>query len=145
MLYVTRKCHFYDRISVQLQFPEYCEAYKRGLQHPDKTTDSSLKPRERAHRFNFHTLAPDSSCNEPDLKVAYLQGLNEDPLLELAYCDDQVTHNSLIDMSILLDALIKNHRVVNAIVIPVPEIQAKEPMQYGQIKLDIVESQRRHK
>lgn len=57
--------------------------------------------------LTFHTLAGGSGWNEPVLKAAYHQDLNQDILMELAYRDDQASLNSLVDLSIHFDHLLK--------------------------------------
>lgn len=57
--------------------------------------------------LEFGTLADGSGWNKPALKAAYHQGLNSDILKELACCDVKSSFNSLIDLSIHLDHLLK--------------------------------------
>lgn len=62
------------------------------------------------YALTFCTLAAADSWNEPALKVTYHKGLNEDLITEMACRDDQASLESLIDMSIYLDTLIKNRQ-----------------------------------
>lgn len=59
------------------------------------------------YALEFCTLAAESGWNEPALK-AYWQVLNPEILTNLACRDDEATLNSLIDLSIHLDNLLRN-------------------------------------
>lgn len=61
------------------------------------------------HALEFCTLAAESGSNKTALKAAFHLGFNPEVLTDLACRNDQATLNSLINMAIQLDNLIKNH------------------------------------
>lgn len=54
----------------------------------------------------FCTLARGSGWNELTLRAAFLHGLNEEILTEMGFLDENLTLNSLIDLTIRLDKLL---------------------------------------
>lgn len=54
------------------------------------------------------TLTAGNGWNEAALKATFRQGLNSEVLKELEWCDDKVSLDSLIDLSIHFDNLVRN-------------------------------------
>lgn len=78
--------------------------------------------------------------NEPALKAAFRQGLNPDLLTELACRNDQVSLESLIEMTICFDYLIWRHQLHQR-----EGPTSLEPIQESYAKLTAAEWERRKK
>lgn len=78
--------------------------------------------------LEFQTLAAEIGWNEPALKATFHRGLNGEILVELACRDDEATLDSLIDMAIRTDNLLRDRRstLVN---LPTSIRSQAEPMQ----------------
>lgn len=61
------------------------------------------------YALEFRTIAAKSSWNDTVLKVACCRGLHAKVLSEIAYIDEQLMLNSLIDLTIRLDHLLLQH------------------------------------
>lgn len=90
------------------------------------------------HTFDFRTLTAGSRWNEPVLKAVFHQGLNAKALKELA-CHNNVSLDSLKDLSIHLDNLNRNQQPCLEAVSPVPPVDQGDPMQFRIAKLCPIE------
>lgn len=95
LLYFSSQCLF-NHSPEGKEFGEWLLSHRQGKQSAMELT------------LTFCTLAAGSTWNKTELKAAYLQGLNQDILTELACCDDQVSLDLLNDLSIHLGYLLKN-------------------------------------
>lgn len=106
----------------------------------------SLKQGSRCvadYALKFRTVAARSGWNQPALKTVFRQGLNADIMTELACRDDQLTLDSLIDLAIRLDRLLRSRGPIRSEVeVPVQESPV-EPMQLGQTRVSMQERERR--
>ncbi|XP_053499602.1 uncharacterized protein LOC128619445 [Ictalurus furcatus] len=62
------------------------------------------------YALEFRTVAARSGWNQPALKAMFRRGLNADIVTELACRDDQLTFDSLINVAIRLDRLLRSRR-----------------------------------
>lgn len=60
------------------------------------------------YTLEFHTLVAQSGWNESTLKEVFCHGLNHDMLKEITCWDESATLNSLINLAIKMDNLLKD-------------------------------------
>lgn len=128
--FITLFHHVFDQTSEGKAIGKRLIAVKQGRWH---ATNCALE---------FHTQVAESVLNEPALKATYWQGLNPKILTELACRDDEATHNSLIDLYILLDNLLRNQNRYLPILPANTLSEPMEPMQIGCTHLSTTESKR---
>lgn len=97
------------------------------------------------YALEFCTIAVGSAWNEPALKAAFWQGLDPRVLTELACQDKQATLDSLIDLSICLDKLLRSHPTLQPATAETLSFEAATPMDVYRTRLTSAECECRCK
>ncbi|KAL0181815.1 hypothetical protein M9458_024221, partial [Cirrhinus mrigala] len=99
------------------------------------------------YALSFRTLAGQSGGTDEPLKLHYRKGLHPDLQMELACCDEGLSLEQYIDLSIRVDNLMRAHkpgRPSTVVPLAAPSAEASpEPMQLGATKLTLEERERR--
>lgn len=95
--------------------------------------------------MEFCTLATGNEWNEPAPKAAFRQGLNPLILIELACCYVQQMLDSLIDLYIRLDKVLRNRPSLEGTTLNVLAMAPPTPMEISRTRSAHSEYEWRHK
>ncbi|XP_073669521.1 uncharacterized protein [Paramisgurnus dabryanus] len=96
------------------------------------------------YALTFRTLAAQTNWVEDTLKILFRQGLNQDLQSELACCNEGMSFEEFVAMSIRVDNLVRSRRPVRGYDIPAASSsEVCEPMQVGRARLTLEEREHR--